>query len=133
MTNRIISVLKSIITTILLILANSGVVIGMTYIVNDFNIGNWYNSIFIVLGVTLANSILWPIFRRIAMKFMILTFGVGALIINSIIFYIVCYFIPEVSMGIYGFLEVPIIMAIATTFVTNITNTNYYDRYIKSI
>jgi len=125
--------LHTLISTLLLILGNSAVVIGMTYIIEDFNIGIWYNAVIIVIGTTVANAILWPIFRRIAMKFMILTFGIGALIINSIIFYIVSLFIPGVTMGIYGFLEVPIIMAIATTFITNITNTNYYDNYIKRI
>ena len=67
------------------------------------------------------------------MKIIIFTFGIGSLLINSIIFYIASYFIPGVSAGIYGVLEVPILMAIATTLVTNITNTNYYDSYIKNI
>ena len=40
---------------------------------------------------------------------------------------------PGVSAGIYGVLQVPIVMAKFTTFNTNITNTNYYDRYIQSI
>ena len=67
------------------------------------------------------------------MKIIIFTFGIGSLFINSIIFYIASYFIPGVSAGIYGVLQVPIVMAIATTLMANITNTNYYDNYIQSI
>ena len=67
------------------------------------------------------------------MKFIILTFGIGSLFANSVIFYIATYFIPGVYVGFYGFWQVPIVMAIFTTFMTNITNTNYYDGYVKSI
>ncbi len=131
--SKIISSMKTAITTGLLVLANMAIVIFVDYISADFTLGPWYNSFIIVIGVSIANSLLWPIFRRFLMKFIILTFGIGALLINSIIFYIVSYFIPGVSMGFYGFWQVPIMMAIATTFVTNITNTNYYDSYIQNI
>ncbi len=131
--NKIISSLKTIITTLLIILANIGAVVLVDYISSDFNYANWYDSIIIVVAIAIANSILWPIFRRFLMKFIMLTFGIGALFINSVIFYIATYPIPGVYVGFYGFWQVPIVMAIATTFITNITNTNYYDRYMKSL
>ena len=131
--NQIISSLKTVITTILLFLANIAAVIFVDYISTDFTVGPIYNAIIIVIAVAIANSILWPIFRRFLMRFIILTFGVGSLFINSLIFYIATYFIPGVYVGFYGFWQVPIVMAIFTTFTSNLTNTNYYDNYIKSI
>ena len=131
--NKLISSLKTIITTILLILANIAAVLFVDYISTDFTVGPLYNSLIIVIAVSIANSLLWPIFRRFLMKFIILTFGVGSLFINSVIFYIATYFIPGVYVGFYGIWQVPIIMAIATTFITNITNTNYFDSYLKNI
>ena len=67
------------------------------------------------------------------MRFIILTYGIGSLILNSVIFYISTYFLTGVYVGFYGFWQVPIVIAISTTFITNITNTNYYNRYIKNI
>ena len=131
--NRLISSLQTIITTALFFVANLGAIYLADYIITDFTVGPWYNAIIIVIAVAIANALLWPIFRRFLMKIIIFTFGIGSLLINSIIFYIASYFIPGVSAGIYGVLEVPILMAIATTLVTNITNTNYYDSYIKNI
>ena len=131
--NKIISSLKTIITTVLLILANIAAIFGVDYISTDFTIGYWYNSIILVIAMTIANSLLWPILSRFLMKYIILTFGIGLLFVNSLIFYIASLFIPGVSMGVYGALQVPIVMAIATTFITNITNTDYYDRYLKNI
>ena len=131
--NRLISSLQTIITTLLFMLANIVAIYIIDYISTDFTVGPWYNAIIIVIAVAIANSLLWPIFRRFLMKIIIFTFGIGSLFINSIIFYIASYFIPGVSAGFYGVLQVPIMMAIATTFITNITNTNYYDSYIKNI
>ena len=131
--NKIISSLKTIITTLLFVSANIIAIFALDYISTDFTIGPWYNAILIVIAVAIANALLWPICRRFLMKIIIFTFGIGSLFINSIIFYIASYFIPGVSAGIYGVLQVPIVMAIATTFITNITNTDYYERYIKII
>ena len=131
--NQLISSLKTLITTLLLVLANVVAVIFVDYISSDFTMGPLYNSIIIVVVMAVANSLLWPIFRRFLMKFIILTFGIGSLFINSVIFYIATYFIPHVHVGFYGFWQVPIVMAIFTTFITNITNTNYFDSYIKNI
>lgn len=131
--NRLISSLRTIITTLLFVLANIIAIYAVDYISSDFTVGPWYNAVIIVIAVAIANSLLWPIFRRFFMKLIIFTFGIGSLFINSIIFYIASYFIPGVSAGIYGVLQVPIVMAIATTLVTNLTNTNYYDSYIKII
>lgn len=131
--NKFISYSKTLITSILLLVSNLIVIYGVDYISTDFNVGAWYNAIIIVIAVAIANSLLWPIFQRFLMKFIIFTFGIGAILINSLIFYIASYFIPGVYVGAYGAFQVPIVMAIATTFITNITNTNYFDRYIKNI
>ena len=62
--NKIISSLKSIITISLLIIINVLAVYFVDYISSDFTVGPWYNAIIIVIAFAVANSILWPIFRR---------------------------------------------------------------------
>ncbi|MBR4447254.1 phage holin family protein [Methanobrevibacter sp.] len=131
--NKVISSLKTLITGLVLTLANILAILFVDYISTDFTLGPLYNAVIIVIAVSIVNSILWPIFRRFLMKFIILTFGIGSLFVTSLIFYIACYFIPDVYVGFYGFWQVPIVMSIFTTFAANITNTNYYDNYIKSI
>ncbi|MDO5814544.1 MAG: phage holin family protein, partial [Methanobrevibacter sp.] len=131
--NKLISSLRTITTTLLYVIANIIAIYAVDFISDDFTVGYWYNAAIIVIAVAIANALLWPIFRRFLMKIIIFTFGIGSLFINSIIFYIASLFIPGVSAGIYGVLQVPIVMAIATTLITNLTNTNYYERYIKNI
>ena len=131
--NRIISSLKTIITTAIFALSNIGTIFLLDYISTDFTLGPWYNAIILAASLAISNSILWPIFRRFLIKYIILTFGIGSLFVNSIIFYISSIFIPGVSMGIYGALQGPLLMAIATTIITEITHTNYFDGYMKRI
>ena len=131
--NKFISYSKTLITIILLISANLLAIYGVDYINANFIIGPWYNAIIIVVAIAIANSLLWPLFQRFFMKFIIFTFGIGAILINSLIFYIVSCIIPEVHVEIYAVFQVPLVMAIFTTFVINITNTNYFDRYLKNI
>lgn len=130
--NKLIYSLKTIITTLFLFAGGIFSVIFVEYISSGFTIGPLYNAVVIMIAFTIANAILWPIFRRFLMKFIIWTFGIGSLFINSVIFYISTYFIPGVHVDFYGFWQVPIVIAIVTTFITNITNTNYYDSYIKN-
>lgn len=131
--NRLISSLRTIITTILYILGSAIAIYAVDYISTDFTVEPWYNAFIIVIAVAIANALLWPIFRRFLMKIIIFTLGIGSIFLNSIIFYIASLFIPGVSAGVYGVLQVTIVTAIATTFVSHITNTNYYDRYLKNI
>lgn len=133
MINKFISYSKTFITTTLLILVNLLAIYGVDYISTDFTVGPWYNAIIIVIALGVANSLLWPIFQKFFMKIIIFTFGIGAILINSLIFFISSYAIPGVHVGIYGAFQVPIVMAIFTVFITNITNTSYFDSYLKRI
>lgn len=99
--NRIISSLRAIITTMLFVLANIAAIYLVDYISADFSVGLWYNAIIIVIAVAIANSLLWPIFRRFLMKIIIFTFGIGSLFINSIIFYIASYFIERFDRNLW--------------------------------
>ncbi len=132
-TNQIIPYLKSIIIGIIVVFANIIAIYAVDYISQDFTVGPWYNAILIIIAIAVTNSLLWPIFQRFFMKIIIFTFGITTIFINCLIFYIASYFIPGVHVGFYGTLQVPIVMAIFTTFATNITNSNYFDRYMKTI
>lgn len=131
--NRLISSTRIIITTLLLALSNIAAILIVDYFSTDFTIGIWYNAVIIVVAVVIANAVLWPIFRRFCMKLIIFTLGLGSLLLNSIIFYVSSMFIPGVYAGLDGILEATLLMAVATTLVTNIINTSYYDRYMKTI
>ena len=106
------NLIKSTIILILMIIANTITIIAFSIIFTSFKLGNWNNAIIITIGVSIANALLWPILRRLLMKFIVLTFGIGALIINSLIFYGVCCLIPEVSLQATDAFLIPLAMAV---------------------
>ena len=55
--------------------------------------------IFLVLFISLINALLWPILTRIAMPFLVLTFGFGTLILNGLLLQI---FAPIFDIEIKG-------------------------------
>ncbi len=82
--NRIISSLRTIITTLLYVIANIAAVFTVDYISADFTIGPEYNAVLIVIVVAIANSLFWPIFRRFMMKGLVKHSGIGFVLVNSI-------------------------------------------------
>ena len=127
------NLIKSAVVIILIAIANIGTIIAASMINDTIILGNWYNAIIIAIGVTIANIIFWPILVKYLMKFIVWTFGIGALIINSIIFYGVSCLIPGVSLSASDAFLVPLAMAIATTIISNITDVDYYDTYITRV
>ena len=127
------NLIKSSIIVILTIIANIVTIIVFSIIFDTFQLGNWYNSVIITIGVIIANTILWPVLRRLLMKFIVLTFGIGALIINSLIFYGICCLIPGVSLQATDAFLIPLLMAVASTLISNIADIDYYDLYTNRV
>lgn len=127
--HRLISLLK----TIIILAVNMLVIIASSFVVRGFHLGSWWNSLFIVISLGVVNSLLWPVFRRFFMWFITYTFGVGALFMNAVLFYISSIWIPDVTVSTYAFFQVPFIMAITTALVTSLLNSNYYERHVKNI
>lgn len=125
--------LKMMIIALLIAIFNILIIIVMSMICTNFILGKWYNAIIITIGVVIANIILWPILTKFLMKFMIVTFGVGALIINSLIFYVVSYLTTGFTVGSYESFIIPLLMAVSSTIITKFANIDYFDTYTKRI
>ena len=127
------NLIKTTIILILTIIANTLTIIAFSIIFPSFKLGNWNNAVIITIGVSIANTLLWPILRKLLIKFIVLTFGIGALIINSLLFYGVCCLIPEVSLQATDAFLIPLAMAVATTLISNLSNIDYYDSYTTRV
>ena len=90
--------------------------------------------ILLVLFISLVNSILWPILTRIAMPFLVFTFGFGTLILNGCL---LNFFAPLFEIQIQGLAIVlaPIAMAAVTTILSAIItiddDSSYYRVVLK--
>lgn len=98
-----------------------GNIIGM-YLVSYFQLGvsiSHFNDIALfVIYISVINALLWPILTRILMPFLVLTFGIGTLILNGVLL----QFIGP-SFGIHVNGPAVILAPLAMTFVTTALST----------
>ncbi len=127
------NIFKTTLIVIITAIANILVIIATSIYFENFILGSWSDAVLITVGVVIANILIWPILTRFLMKFMILTFGIGALIINALIFYFITCLIPGVSVGSGEAFLIPLLMAIVTTLVSNLANIFYYESYTRRI
>ena len=86
----------------------------------------------LVLFIGLINAILWPILTRIAMPFLVLTFGVGTLILNGLLLQI---FAPMFGIEIKGaaLILAPLGMAAVTTILSSLITIEDDSSYYRAV
>ena len=90
------------------------------------------NIILLVIFISLINSLLWPILTRIAMPFLVLTFGVGTLILNGLLLQI---FAPLFDIEIKGaaIILAPLAMAAVSTILSALITIDDDSSYYRSV
>lgn len=86
----------------------------------------------LVLFIGLLNAILWPILTRIAMPFLVLTFGFGTLILNG---FLLEEFAPLFGIEIQGpaIILAPLGMAAVTTILSSLITIDDDSSYYRSV
>ena len=86
----------------------------------------------LVIFISLINAILWPILTRIAMPFLVLTFGFGTLILNGFLLQILG---PYFGIEIHGWaiILVPLAMAAVTTVLSSLITIEDDSSYYRSV
>ncbi|WP_410319392.1 phage holin family protein [Methanobrevibacter sp.] len=101
--------------------------LGLGVTATDFD-----NIVLLVLVISLINSLLWPILTRIAMPFLVLTFGFGTLILNGLLLQL---FAPDFGIEIKGaaIILAPLAMAAVTTVLSSIITIDDDSSYYRSV
>ena len=88
--------------------------------------------ILLVLFISLINAILWPLLTRIAMPFLVITFGFGALILNGLLLQ---FFAPAFDIEIKGaaMILTPLAMAAVTTILSSLITIEDDSSYYRSV
>ena len=86
----------------------------------------------LVLFLGIINAILWPILTRIAMPFLVLTFGVGTLILNGVLLQLLA---PMFGIEIKGaaLILAPLGMAAVTTLLSTLITIEDDSSYYRAV
>jgi uncharacterized membrane protein YvlD (DUF360 family) len=95
-------------------------------------VSRFVDIIGLVIFLRLVNAILWPILTRIAMPFLVLTFGVGTLILNGLLLQLLA---PMFGIAIKGpaMILAPLGMAAVTTILSSLITINDDSSYYRSV
>ncbi len=61
--------------------------------------GSWFNFIWLALIFAVINAVLKPVLRVIGCPVLILTFGLGSLLINTLLFYVLYWVASPLGIG----------------------------------
>ena len=123
---------KSAYRTIVVFIGNA---IGL-YLANflgvGFSIKSFSASLILALILGIVNAIFWPLLTRILMPFLVLTFGVGSLVLNGLILVLLQRTV-DYQIGGWGLILVPLIMALITTVLSFILTADDESTYYRAV
>ena len=106
------------------------------YLICFFGLGvtvEYFDDIFVfVVFISLINALLWPILTRVLMPFLVITFGIGSLILNGLILQIFAPLFDIQITGI-GIIAAPIAMAAVSTILSSLLTINDKSSYYRSV
>ncbi len=104
----------------------------ISYLGLGVEVSQFGDIILLVIFISLINAILWPILTRIAMPFLVLTFGVGTLILNGLLLQL---FAPIFGIEIKGpaMILAPLAMAAVTTILSSVITIEDDSSYYRSV
>jgi uncharacterized membrane protein YvlD (DUF360 family) len=112
-----------------------GNVLGI-YLISFFGLGvkvTYFDDIILlVIFISIINSLFWPLLTRILMPFLVLTFGVGSLILNGFLLEV---FAPLFDITIEGpaIILAPLAMAFITTSLSAVLTIDDDGSYYRSV
>ena len=88
--------------------------------------------ILLVVFISIINAILWPLLTKIAMPFLVLTFGFGTLILNGLLLQ---FFAPLFDIEIKGaaMILAPLAMAAVTTILSSLITVDDDSSYYRAV
>ena len=112
-----------------------GNIIGL-YLISFFGLGvdvsRFDEVALFVIFISFINAIFWPILTRILMPFLVLTFGVGTLVLNGILLQIFAPFFDITITG-WGVILAPLAMALLTTILSTLVTIEDNGSYYRSV
>ena len=89
---------------------------------------------FVVVGILgIINALFWPLLSRIFLPFLVYTIGIGSLIINGILIWLISNVIPGISIEGPALILTPLGMALITTILSTIITLEDDASYYRAV
>jgi len=126
-------ILRSIARVLVVWICEAAGLVLMTRFVPGLRVDAWQTAILVVVVVALLNAIMWPILSRIALPFLVFTFGVGALLLNGLIVWLSSLVVPEFHVEGWALILVPIGIAAINTAASSLLTIDDDAPYFRAV
>ena len=125
--------LRSIARIIVVWVSEAAGLLVMTRIVPGLHVDNWQTAVLVVALISLLNALAWPILSRVALPFLVFTFGVGALILNGLIIWVIVQLVTSFHVDGGALFLVPIGIAAINTAISGILTIDDDAPYFRAV
>lgn len=96
---------------------------------------NFSTAFLVIIILSLANAILWPVLSYFSLRFIVLTLGFGTFLIDGILLYIISLFIPGVYIEGISLFSIPLLIGLISSLISLILDIDddrsYYQNILK--
>lgn len=96
-------------------------------------VNSWETAFIVVAFLGILNALFWPLLSRIFLPFMVFTVGVGSLILNGVLIWIISNFVPGITIGGPALILTPIGMTIITTLLSSLLTLDDDASYYRTV
>lgn len=90
------------------------------YLSVGLHVNNWETAFIVVALVGILNAFFWPLLSRVFLPFMVFTVGIGSLLLNGLVIWVISEFVPGITIQGSALILTPIGMALITTTLSSI-------------
>ena len=123
---------KSAYRTIVVFIGNAIALYLANFLGIGFSINSFSAALILALILGIINTLFWPLLTRILMPFLVLTFGVGSLVLNGVIL-VLLQGTVDYQIGGWGLILVPLIMALITTLLSFVLTADDESAYYRAV
>lgn len=132
--DKIIKSLIAFIRILIITGLNAVFLIFITKYISDIYFSSYLSIYFTVFLLGLFNAVLWPAFSRFTLPLTVLTFGLGSLVLNVLVLYLVTLFVPGVEVETFrAGLIFTLAITIINTFIQEILAIDEDQSYFRNV
>ncbi len=125
--------LNTIVRALLLLVVNGAILYGLSALLSDFEVGNFGYAVAIAAVFTIANALLWPLVMSLALRFVVFTAGLGAIVIDGAILLLATEIVEGIDIGLGTAVLVSVLMVFANVVVTTVLGLGERDTYYERV
>lgn len=103
------------------------------YLSVGLTVNSWETAFVVVALLGILNALFWPLLSRIFLPFMVFTVGVGSLVLNGVLIWLISIFVPGITIGGAALILTPLGMMIITTALSSLLTLDDDASYYRTV